>query len=280
MLEAALSNLQFVPGRRSLVYESNCAQPPAALYAVNPDGTGLTRVTHEQKSETQPSWSPDGTRIAYAGYDADDAICVGCPGSIVVADADGANPRVLITPGGDNYADNRPTWSPDGTKILFSLWSFSRPRELYVIPAAGGAPQNLHIESDEAAWGPSRIAYVDYSSEPASLWTALPDGSDKQKIAVGPLNPTLGDPVWSRDGRLACAVGGSAVVIVSGGTMRRVRLPFDGISSLGWSPDGKRFVVAGFRKGTAVNDVCTVRTDGTGFRRLTHNLRAYAASWR
>jgi Tol biopolymer transport system component len=237
-------------------------------------------VTHEQKSETQPAWSPDGTRIAYARHDADDAICMGCPGSIVVADADGANPRVLITPGGDTYGDNRPTWSPDGTKILFSLWSSSGHRELYVIAAAGEAPQNLHIESDEAAWGPSRIAYVDYSSEPASLWTALPDGSDRQKVAVGPLNPTLGDPAWSRDGRLACVVGPSTVVIASGGTVERVKLPFDGISSLDWSPDGTRFVVAGFRKGTAVDDVYTVRTDGMELRRLTHNLRAFSVSWR
>jgi len=278
-LEPAVSNLQFVPGRRSLVYESNCAQPPAALYAVNPDGTGLTRVTHEQTNETQPAWSPDGTRIAYARYPAVDDSCIGCPGSIVVADADGSNPRVLITSNGDGAGVNRPTWSPDGTKILFSLWSLSA-RELYMIPAAGGAPQNLHIESDEAAWGPSRIAYVDSSSDPASLWTALPDGSNKQKVTVGPLDPTLGDPAWSRDGRLACVVGPSTVVIASGGTTRRVQLPFDGISSLDWSPDGTRFVVAGFRKGTAVDDVYTVRIDGTGLRRLAHNLRAYGASWR
>jgi Tol biopolymer transport system component len=278
-LEPALSNLQFVPGRRSLVYESDCAAPPAALYAVNPDGTGLTRVTHEQKSETQPAWSPDGTRIAYARFPAVDDSCMGCPDSIVVTDADGSNTRVLITSSGDAAGVNRPTWSPDGTKLLFSLWNLSGP-ELYVIPATGGAPQSLHIQADTAAWGRSRIAYVDHSTEPASLWTALPDGSDKQKIAVGPLNPTLGDPVWSRDGRLACVVGRSVVVIVSGGTTRRVQLPFDGISSLDWSPDGTRFVVAGFRTGTAVTDIYTVRTDGTGLRRLTHNLRAYAASWR
>ena len=81
---------------------------------------------------------------------------------------------MLTTPNGDAYADTGPSWSPDGTKILFSRWSFSDPGELFVIPAAGGTPTSLHVRADRAAWGPSRIAYVDNSSRPASLWTALP----------------------------------------------------------------------------------------------------------
>ncbi|HSC49055.1 MAG TPA: hypothetical protein VLD16_02235 [Gaiellaceae bacterium] len=40
------------------------------------------------------------------------------------------------------------------------------------------------------------------------------------------------------------------------------------------------FVVVGLTQGAAVDDVCTVRTDGTGLRRLTHDLDAYSASWR
>jgi Tol biopolymer transport system component len=281
VFEPQLTALQFVPGRRSLVYRSYCAEPLASLYAVNPDGTGLTRLTHDQNQATQPSWSPDGTHIAYTRYDAVGFSCKGCPGSLVVADADGSNARVLTTPNGDAYADTGPSWSPDGTEVLFSRWSFADPGELFVIPAAGGAPTSLHVQADRAAWGPSRIAYADNSSRPASLWTALPGGGDRQKIAEASGDATLGYPAWSRDGRLAVAVGqAGAVVIVSAGTKQRVQLRFTEIASLAWSPDGTRFVVVGPRKGTAVSDVYTVRTDGTGLRRLTHNLDAYAASWR
>ena len=281
VLDVALASLQFVPGRRSLVYESYCAEPLAALWAVNPDGTGLTRVTHEQKHETQPAWSPDGTRIAYSRYDAVGLSCKGCPGSLVVADADGSQPHVLTTPTGDTYADSGPTWSPDGAHILFSRRSFSKPPVLFVIPAAGGAPTSLHVEADAAAWGPSRIAYVDNSSKPAAVGTALPDGSDKQQVAQASGDTTFGPLAWSRDGRLAYAEGrGGAVVIVSGGTKRHVALPFTGIDSLGWSPDGTRFVVVGFKRGAAVSDVYTVSTDGTELRRLTKNIEAFTASWR
>src|SRR5262249_35115414 len=155
-----------------------------------------------------------------------------------VADADGSNPRVLTTPSGlDDYADTGASWSPDGTTILFSRWSFDNPGELFVVPAAGGTPQSLHIQADAAAWGPSRIAYVDNSSQPASLWTALPDGSDRQRVAQASGYAAFGGPAWSRDGRLAYFVGrGGAVTIVSGGMRQRVQLPFTGIASLGWSP--------------------------------------------
>jgi Tol biopolymer transport system component len=59
-----------------------------------------------------------------------------------------------------------------------------------------------------------------------------------------------------------------------------VQLPFTEIAALDWSPDGTGFVVVGLRRGAAVYDVYTVRTDGTGLRRLTKNIEAYAASWR
>jgi Tol biopolymer transport system component len=283
VFEDALTSLQFVPGRRSLVFESYCPELLAALYAVNADGTGLTRVTNEQKDDTQPAWSPDGTRIAYTRYDFVGESCKGCPGSLVVADGDGSSPHVLTTPSGDDIADSGPSWSPDGTKILFTRTSLSSPGELFVIPAAGGTPQSLHVQAGAAAWGPSRIAYVDWESEPVSMWTALPDGTDRQKVAQrSSQRPgTLGEPAWSHDGRLAFTDGtGGAVAIVSGGTTQHVRLPFTGIDSLGWSPDGTHFVVVGFTKGAAVDDVYTVRTDGTGRKRLTHNLEAYDASWR
>ena len=188
---------------------------------------------------------------------------------------------MLTTPNGDAYADTGPGWSPDGTKILFSRWSFSDPGELFVIPAAGGTPTSLHVRADRAAWGPSRIAYVANFSRPASLWTALPGGGDRQKMAEGSGDAALGDPAWSGDGRLACAVGrAGAIVIVSAGAKLRLQLPFVEIASLGWSPDGTRFVVVGLTKDSAAYDVYTVRTDGTGLRRLTHDVEAYWASWR
>jgi Tol biopolymer transport system component len=281
-LEAALTSLQFVPGRRSLVYQSSCPEPLASLYAVNPDGGGLTRVTHDGKHDTQPAWSPDGTRIAYTRYDAVGSSCKGCPGSLVVASADGSSPHVLDTPTGDDYADAGPSWSPDGTQIVFSRVNFSKPAELFVMPAAGGAPRDLHLSGFEAAWGPTRIAYIEDAREPISLWTARPDGSDPQKVANVPATEISPSSLaWSADGRLAYAEPQSGGILVFSGTAEHhVAVPFRDLRSIDWSPDGTRFVVVARAKGGATYDVYSLRTDGTDVRRLTTNVDAYGGSWR
>jgi dipeptidyl aminopeptidase/acylaminoacyl peptidase len=36
------------------------------IYAVNPDGTELNRLTNNPRSDRTPAWSPDGTKIAFA----------------------------------------------------------------------------------------------------------------------------------------------------------------------------------------------------------------------
>lgn len=123
---------------------------------------------------------------------------------------------------------------------------------------------------------------MDDAREPASLWTALPDGSDPQKLANIPateLHPS--SLAWSTDGRLAYAepqTGG--ILVFSGGAEQHVRLPFRDLRSVAWSPGGTRLVVVALAAGAAAYDVYTVRTDGTDARRLTTDIDAFSASWR
>jgi len=37
----------------------------AEIYVMNADGTDLMRMTHDPAPDTNPVWSPDGTRFAY-----------------------------------------------------------------------------------------------------------------------------------------------------------------------------------------------------------------------
>jgi Tol biopolymer transport system component len=274
---AAVQSLQFVPGRKSLIFESYCPEPPTDLYAVSEDGTALTRLTGGDKQYYTPSWAPDGTHIAYTRFDFRDLTCKGCPGSIWIADADGRNPRLLV-PGDEGNLGSAvgPSWSPDGTRILFTRTSPTFPPTLFVVPSAGGTPTNLHISGYGSSWGPTRIAWIDIETNPTSLWAAKPDGSDRQKVAEG----EVASPAWAADGRLAYLDGFNTAVIVNGASTQKVHLPFERVGSLAWSPDGTRFVVGAHAAGTAAHDIYTLRTDGTDVRRLTTDFDAGAPSWR
>jgi Tol biopolymer transport system component len=78
---------------------------------MNADGSDQV----QRSGGTSPSWSPDGTRIAFAAA-----------GGISIMNADGSNPTPFsIT--SDLATDNISSvkWSPDGTKLAFSRWSGS-----------------------------------------------------------------------------------------------------------------------------------------------------------
>jgi TolB protein len=273
---AALQSLQFVPGHKSLVYESYCPEPFAALYAVSAAGGGLTRLTHVQEQELSPSWSPDGSRIVYEQSQYTGLSCKGCPSSLWIANADGSHRRQLTNP--IEQYDVSPSWSPDGKRIVFSRSSPSSAGTLFVISAAGGTLRSLHVAASEVAWGTSRIAYLVDGLRGEAVWTAAPDGSRKRRIAAHLAR--AGSLAWSRSGRLGYLEGNHVAVLADGGRLRKVPLPFAMVVSLAWSPDGSRFVVTAGANGSATHDVYTVRIDGSGRKRLTKNMDAMGATWR
>jgi Tol biopolymer transport system component len=268
-----VTSLQFVGRSRSIVYETVCTHPFYDLYSIAPDGTGLREISGIQPNAGAPALSSDGTQIAYTW-----APPRGLSGSeIRVANADGTDARTLVSATSNCTSEDPPTWSPDGKTILYSETTIGFTSacpgdpgsELYTIPAVGGARHDLGVAGSYPIWGPTRIAYAG----PEGLTTANPDGSDP--IVVATLS---GVRAWSSDGRLAyMAFDPSPTVIVGS---QPVQLPFVQVTSLGWSPDGTRFVVTAQKTKKAPLDLYTVKTDGTDWLRLTRNYDTLGASWR
>lgn len=267
---AAIASLQAVPGTRSIVYQSYCAEPFDNLYAMNGDGTGLHRLTNGQAQETTPRISPDRTQIAYEWAEATGLSCKGCATSIRTLHLDGSAGTTLTYPP-DCTFDSSPSWSPDGTKLAYSHSSCDVVPTLYAMSSTGTGQHSLKVEASQVAWGPSLLATMNGGTDPSSIWTLEPDGTGKTKVGAG----NVVSPAWSADGRLAY-VDGSAVVVQG----KKVVLPFARIRSLAWSPDGTRFLVAAKPRNAPTFDLYTVETDGTGVQRLTTNLDVSSGDWR
>ena len=106
------------------------------LHAIAPDGTGLTPLPGAGTHDEEPSWSPDGTRIAFAAESVDRR-------DIYTMRADGTDRRRITTAGPDE-ANGQPAWSPDGTMLAYSAWGpFGNDHELMVIGADGGVARRL-----------------------------------------------------------------------------------------------------------------------------------------
>ena len=104
------------PDGRSIAFRS-LREGNGDIYVMNADGTDAVNLTRSDVFDGHPSWSPDGTRIAFASSP------LTSYGDVYVMDADGSNPVNLTNhPGrevGRAFSD-KPTWSPDGTKLAYS----------------------------------------------------------------------------------------------------------------------------------------------------------------
>jgi TolB protein len=121
----------------------------AEIYVANAVGSGeLRQVTHNGEEERGPAWSPDDTRLAYA--------CRRGPiFEICVIDADGSN-EVQLTSGGGLT----PTWSPDGSQIVFARPTEVSSNQLFVMNADGtGLTQITDVPGINlvANWGELRV---------------------------------------------------------------------------------------------------------------------------
>jgi Tol biopolymer transport system component len=129
--DAFLFDLTWSPDGSKLAFTLQGTTPtgaPAAVYTIDPDGGGLSRLA----AGWEPSWSPDGARIAYATQ-----------GDIHLINPDGAGDTVLTETRGASEGDLFPTWSPDGSKIVFLRYLASPPSSaLYtMIPDGSGQSQ-------------------------------------------------------------------------------------------------------------------------------------------
>jgi TolB protein len=159
-------------------------------------------------SSFAPSYSPRGRRIVFVrSFEQSDLWTMG---------SSGARKRQLTS-----GVDSDPSWSPNGTVIAFERFSGKVSNQwwqIYVVPAAGGAPTNLtgdlSVTDVEPAWSPDGRTIL-FSSDRGDeaeganqldLWSMTPQGTDVRRVTNTPARDEH-DPVWSPDGRWIAYTG-------------------------------------------------------------------------
>jgi Tol biopolymer transport system component len=159
----------------------------SGIYFINPDGSGFSGPV-VPTGAWQSDWSPLGGEIAF--YES---------GSIYVMNVDGTNVR-LVTQG------SGPKWSPDGTRIAYTL-TVGGQQDIYTISSDGvGTPVNVTNSglSRTPAWSPDGTQ-IAYAKEDAlgntDIWVINADGSG---VPVNVTNTAADENQvdWSPDGTM------------------------------------------------------------------------------
>ena len=215
------------------------------IYVMDGGGGNEARITDNLALDYEPSWSPDGERIAFVStrdnrtehifvMDSDgrnlmqltDRLNGKSPAwspdgakiaftrnqgafQVWIMDADGGN-QIQLTHLGWNF---NPAWSPNGDRIAFVTWKRHGGPEIYVIDQNGGNEERLThdlAKKGQPSWSPDGqwIAYDEsFLVHPSQIYVVKTDGSGRTERLTENL-PEKWSPAWSPDSGTIAYVSG------------------------------------------------------------------------
>lgn len=237
------------------------------LYIMNPDGTGVVRLTNNSDVDYDPPCSPDGRRIAFMSARDGNT-------EIYVMNTDGSGVTRLTN---NAAGDWDPAWSPDGSRIAF-VSDRDGNAEIYLMNAAGGALTRLtdnSVGDRWPSWSPDGNRIVLTSPRSGNDELLIKDLVSGGMTSLTDNQANDWDPAWSPDGTRIVFVsnrdGNEEIYVMNpggGGETRLTNDPAPDISPA-WSPDGRRIAFESNRGGN--EEIYVMNADGTGLTRLTNN---------
>ena len=152
------------PDGKRIAFGGFDAEGRMNIEVINADGSGRRTLARLDGYSSSPAWSPDGSRIVFRNNS-----------ELWVVSADGTGPRSLVSPGGTAAINpqgsganklstsggdpNEPSWSPDGTRIAYTLYHSGTSCSIWLMNADGSGQTRLTDGSScdvDATWEPVR----------------------------------------------------------------------------------------------------------------------------
>jgi len=165
-----------------------------ALVLINTENSEMRQLL-SQWFASEPTWSPDGRRIAFIGRP-DNNI----QNRVYVMNADGTG-ATPITTVNDTTMDLDVDWSPDGKHLAFTRVMGSVSRIFVVDPDGKNLAQLTSVQSSTPRWSPDgkRIALSSrISSSFSEIAIMNADGSDLHTLTANTTDDE--SPDWAPDG--------------------------------------------------------------------------------
>ena len=267
---------------QELIY-NRLAGSASEIFTLDVTSEGVPVRINAGNVSRDPSPSPDGTQLVFAVSQQN--ITGAWQHDLYIVNRNGMNMRWLTRA---DAMEDQPQWSPDGSKILFKATVDANGRtDLYTINVDGTGLVNVTAgitqlsSKRDPAWSPdgSRITFIGVQGTNYKVWTVGSNGTDARQVTTDAGFDM--QPTFSPDGQqiafvrysVGAPANGDDIMIVpaNGGTPTRLALPGDQRTPA-WSADGRFIAVTGTpTAGSGVQEIYTMRPDGSGLRLRTVN---------
>jgi len=254
------------------------------IWIMNSDGSNKTNLTStwDGNPPVNPKLSPLGNKIVFNGPDAAGPAIVGLPthDAIWVMDPNGSNRVQLTNPDTFGYGSDRdPSWSPDGTKIVYRggrrAFTDALQSGIWIMNSDGSDAKRIWQSSDEISQNiPDPVFSPDGTKiafgKNSDIYVINSDGTNLTQLTENSNPSWTNKPAWSPDvNKITYASSTGTIWVMDADGTNKTDLNVSGRRPR-WSPDGTKIIFGNNSPAVSYNGIYVMNADGTNVVQLSN----------